>query len=49
LHELLEVLAVGRSRVGDVVVGEPALQLRLVPLVVCFDVTSVNFDGEGRY
>lgn len=34
LDELLEILAVGGSGVGDVVVGEPALELRLVPLVV---------------
>ena len=35
LHEVLQVLAVGRRRVRDVVVGEPTLKLSLVPLVVC--------------
>jgi hypothetical protein len=34
-YELLELLAVGWGRVGDVVVGKPPLQLRLVPFVVC--------------
>lgn len=34
LDELGQVLAVGRGRVGDVVVGEPALELGLMPLVV---------------
>lgn len=32
--EVGQVLAVGRSRVGHVVVGEPALELSLMPLVV---------------
>ncbi len=36
LNERLEVLAVGWGGAGDSVVGEPALQLRLVPLVVCY-------------
>lgn len=34
-HELLELLAVGGSRVGDVVVGKPPLELGFVPFVVC--------------
>jgi hypothetical protein len=34
LDEVLEVLAVGRLRVGNVVVGEPSLKLGLMPLVV---------------
>lgn len=34
LDQVLEVLAVGGRGVGDVVVREPALQLRLVPFVV---------------
>ena len=34
LHKIGEVLAVGRSRVGHVVVGKPALKLSLMPLVV---------------
>jgi hypothetical protein len=34
LDQRLEVLAVGRSGVGDVVVGQPRLELGLVPLVV---------------
>lgn len=34
LDQLLEVLAVGGSGVGDIVVGKPALELGLVPLVV---------------
>lgn len=34
LHEIGQVLAVGRSRVGHVVVGEPALKLSLMPFVV---------------
>lgn len=33
-HEIGQVLAVGRSRVGHVVVGEPALKLSLMPFVV---------------
>ena len=32
--EVGQVLAVGRGRVGHVVVGEPALKLSLMPLVV---------------
>lgn len=32
--EITQVLAVGRGGVGDVVVGEPALKLSLMPLVV---------------
>lgn len=35
LEQVLEVLAVGGSRVRDVVVRQPALKLCLVPLVVC--------------
>lgn len=34
LDKIGEILAVGRSRVGDVVVGKPALKLSLMPLVV---------------
>lgn len=34
LNKVGQVLAVGGSRVGDVVVGEPALKLSLMPLVV---------------
>ena len=34
LDEVGQILAVGRGRVGDVVVGEPALKLSLMPLVV---------------
>jgi hypothetical protein len=34
LNQRLEVLAVGRSGVGDVVVGQPGLELGFVPLVV---------------
>ena len=34
LDELLKLLAVGRCRVGDVVVRKPSLELSLVPLVV---------------
>lgn len=33
--EVLEILAIGGGGVGDVVVGEPSLQLGLVPFVVC--------------
>ncbi len=36
LDQLLEVSAIGGGRVGNVVIGEPALQLRFVPLVVCY-------------
>lgn len=36
LHEVLQVLAVGWSRVGDIVVRQPALELSLMPLVVCY-------------
>ena len=32
--QILEILAVRRSRIGDVVVGEPTLKLCLVPFVV---------------
>lgn len=34
LDQLLEILAVGGSGISNVVVGEPALELSLVPLVV---------------
>jgi len=34
LHELLELPAVGRGRVGHVMVREPPLELRLVPFVI---------------
>jgi hypothetical protein len=34
LNEVGQVLAVGRSRVGHAVVGEPTLKLSLMPLVV---------------
>jgi len=34
LHKVLEIFAISRSRVWDIVVGEPALELGLVPLVV---------------
>lgn len=34
LDEFLKILAVGRGGVGDVMVGEPALELGLMPLVV---------------
>lgn len=34
LHQVLQVLAIGGSRIRDVVVGQPALKLSLVPLVV---------------
>lgn len=34
LDELLEILAVGRSGVGNVMVRKPALKLGLMPLVV---------------
>lgn len=33
-HEFLQILAVSGRRVGNVVVGEPALQLSLMPSVV---------------
>lgn len=33
-NEVAQILAVGRGGVGDVVVGEPALKLSLMPLVV---------------
>ena len=35
LDEVGQVLAVSRGRVGHAVVGEPALKLSLMPLVVC--------------
>lgn len=35
LNKVGQVLAVGRSGVGNVVVGKPALKLSLMPLVVC--------------
>jgi len=35
LDKVLQVLAVRSGREGDVVVREPALQLGLVPFVVC--------------
>lgn len=33
-NEVAQILAVGRGGVGDIVVGEPALELSLMPLVV---------------
>lgn len=35
LDESLEVLAISRSWIWDIVVREPALELSLMPLVVC--------------
>ena len=35
LHQVFQILAVGGGGVGDIVVRQPALQLGLVPLVVC--------------
>lgn len=35
LDEVLEILTVSGGGVGDVVVGEPSLELSLVPFVVC--------------
>lgn len=34
LNELLEVLPLGRGRIGDIMVGKPSLEFRLVPFVV---------------
>ena len=34
LDQILQILAICWSRVGDVVVGEPSLELSLVPLVI---------------
>lgn len=48
LDELGQVLTVGRSRIGDVVVGEPALELGLMPLVVsCSTSSSVRMCCGG--
>lgn len=41
LDQVLEVLAVGRGGVRDIVVREPALELGLMPLVVCC-ISTVN-------
>lgn len=40
LNEALKILAVGRGRVRDGVIREPALKLRLVPFVVDFTLVS---------
>lgn len=52
LNDALQVLAVSWSRVRDVVVSEPALQLRLMPLVVDYSVGSCQRQcmalDEGR-
>lgn len=42
LDEVDKVLAVGSGRVRDIMVGEPSLELSLVPLVVSYQVTSVQ-------
>lgn len=41
LDQTLEILAIGGRRVGDIVIREPALELRLVPLVVYCLMVSV--------
>jgi len=49
LDELLQVSAVGGGRVGDVVVREPSLQFRLVPLVVsCRTIPSACVSENRR-
>lgn len=50
LDELLEILPIGGSRVGDVVVRQPALELRLVPLVVSWrgGQLSAAMGGKGQ-
>jgi len=34
--QILKVFSISGSRVGDFVVGEPALEFSFVPLVVCY-------------
>lgn len=51
LDEALKILAVRRSRVGDIVVREPSLELGLMPLVVGFGKTfmlALGYCGSGK-
>lgn len=42
LHQLFEILPVGRGWIGDVMVGQPPFKLGLLPLVVGYDATSAQ-------
>lgn len=48
LDEILEVLAISRGWVGDVVVREPALKLGLMPFIIDWKTSLSAFHGDFK-